>query len=118
MTPTVFLVILCLGVASAAIVSDPSSDAELQEQKDKKEPKTVSWDELIKAITQRNGENDEDVDGLNIEMSAFGELADEEFIKIVTKILQPKSGKEKNQTSEFEDLEESGDEFPDLDQPE
>ena len=33
MTPRVFLVILCLGVASAAVIPNPSLDAELQEQK-------------------------------------------------------------------------------------
>jgi|UniRef100_A0A286YCU7 hypothetical protein len=33
MTPTIFLVILCLGVASAAIVPEAQLDAELQEQK-------------------------------------------------------------------------------------
>lgn len=33
MTPTVFLAILCLGVASAAILPDTTLYAELQEQK-------------------------------------------------------------------------------------
>ena len=33
MTPTIFLVILCLGVASAAIIPEPTLDTEVQEQK-------------------------------------------------------------------------------------
>ncbi|XP_028627813.1 trophoblast-specific protein alpha-like [Grammomys surdaster] len=116
MTPTVFLVILCLGVASAAIVPDPGSDAELREQKDKEGPKTVSWDEFIKTIKLHNSKNDKDMDGFNIEMSAFGQLADEELMKIMTNVFHPKFEEKKNQTQEFEDWIESGDEIPVQDQ--
>ncbi|GAB1298283.1 Trophoblast-specific protein beta [Apodemus speciosus] len=71
MTPRVFLVILYLGVASAAVIPNPSLDAQLQEQKDKEELKRVEWDEFI--VKLHNSENDKDGD-CDIEMSASGQL--------------------------------------------
>ncbi|XP_031215166.1 trophoblast-specific protein alpha-like [Mastomys coucha] len=122
MAPTVFLVILCLGVASAAIDPDASLDAELQEQKNIEELKKALWKEFMKTIKLDNSKDDQETDGFNIEMSASGELTDEEFTETMTNILHPMFGEEKNQEQpvddvpEFEDWAESGEEIPVQDQ--
>ncbi|XP_052013160.1 trophoblast-specific protein alpha-like [Apodemus sylvaticus] len=118
MTPRVFLVILCLGVASAAVIPNPSLDAELQEQKDKEELKRIVWDEFI--VKLHNSENDQDND-YDIEMSASGQMTDEEYMKIMTNILHPMFGEEQTQPGgDVLDLRiwQSGDEIPVQDQPE
>ncbi|XP_031215040.1 trophoblast-specific protein alpha-like [Mastomys coucha] len=117
MAPTVFLVILCLGVASAAIVPDASLDAELQEEKDKEGLKKALWKEFMKTFKLDNSKHDQETDGFHIEMIASGELTDEEFTETMTNILYSMFGEEKNQTQpvddvpEFEDLAESGEEI-------
>ncbi|XP_021071681.1 trophoblast-specific protein alpha-like [Mus pahari] len=117
MTPTVFLVILCLGVASAAIDPDARLDAELQEQKDKEVLIKAVWDEFMKTNKLHNSENDQEMESSNIEMSAFGQLPDEEPMKTKTNVLHPMFGEEQNKPQpvgdvpEFEDYAESGDGF-------
>ncbi|XP_037061557.1 trophoblast-specific protein alpha-like [Peromyscus leucopus] len=132
MTPTVFLVILCLGVASAAESPDPTLDAEEQEPKIKNEKldeegfRRGMWEEFMKKVELYNKENgQEDKDDFNIEMNAFDHLTDDEFVKIIDKVLYPMLGeKEKTQTQpvgdvpEFEDLAGSSAVTPVQDQPE
>uniref|UniRef100_A0A286YCI4 Trophoblast specific protein alpha n=1 Tax=Mus musculus TaxID=10090 RepID=A0A286YCI4_MOUSE len=74
MTPTIFLVILCLGVASAAIVPEAQLDAELQEQKDKEVLIKAVWSKFMKTNKLHSSENDQETEGSNIEMSASGQL--------------------------------------------
>ncbi|XP_059118318.1 trophoblast-specific protein alpha-like [Peromyscus eremicus] len=118
MTPTVFLVILCLGVASATESPDPTLDAEEQEPKIKNEKldeegfRRGMWEEFMKKVELYNKENgQEDKDDFNIEMNVFDHLTDDEFVKIIDKVLYPMLGeKEKTQTQpvgdvpKFEDL--------------
>ncbi|XP_076429641.1 trophoblast-specific protein alpha-like [Peromyscus maniculatus bairdii] len=132
MTPTVFLVILCLGVASAAESPNPTLDAEEQEPKIKNEKldeegfRRGMWEEFMKKVELYNKENgQEDKDDFNIEMNAFDHLTDDEFVKIIDKVLYPMLGeKEKTQTQpvgdvpEFEDLAGSSAVTPVQDQPE
>ncbi|EDL93856.1 trophoblast specific protein alpha [Rattus norvegicus] len=118
MTPTVFLVILCLGVASAAILPDTTLYAELQEQKGKEGFRKAVWDEFMKTVKLYNSKSDQEEEELDIEMSALSELTDEDFMKIMTSISHSMSGEDENQAQslgdvpEFEDLVESGDEIP------
>ncbi|NP_080705.1 trophoblast specific protein beta precursor [Mus musculus] len=114
MTPTVFLVILCLGVASAAIIPEPTLDTEVQEQKDKEGLKKATWNEFVMKLN--NSKNDQEKDGIDIELRVFfGQLTDEELMKIMTNIFHPMLEEEKTQPvvddPEFEDYTESGDGF-------
>ncbi|XP_021071044.1 trophoblast-specific protein alpha-like [Mus pahari] len=114
MTPTVFLVILCLGVASAAIVPDAWLVAELQEQKDKEGLKKAMWNEFIMKV--HSSKNDQEKDGIDIETRTFfGQLSGEELMKIMTNIFHPMLEEEKprpvGDVPEFEDYAESGDGF-------
>ncbi|XP_021035513.1 trophoblast-specific protein alpha [Mus caroli] len=117
MTPTIFLVILCLGVASAAIVPDAQLDVEFQEQKDKEVLIKAVWGKFMKTNKLHNSENDQEMEGSNIEMSASGQLTDEELMKIMTTVLHPMFKEEQNKPQpvghvpEFEDYAESGDGF-------
>ncbi|EDL41308.1 trophoblast-specific protein alpha precursor [Mus musculus] len=117
MTPTIFLVILCLGVASAAIVPEAQLDAELQEQKDKEVLIKAVWSKFMKTNKLHSSENDQETEGSNIEMSASGQLTDEELMKIMTTVLHPMFEEEENKPQpvvddpEFEDYTESGDGF-------
>ncbi|XP_036043009.1 trophoblast-specific protein alpha-like [Onychomys torridus] len=99
MTPAIFLVILCLGVASAAESPDPTLDSEEQELKIENE-KLVGfrrgiWKEFMKKVELYNKEHgQEDKDDLNIEMNVFDHLTDDEFVKIIDKVLYPMLGEE------------------------
>ncbi|XP_031213966.1 trophoblast-specific protein alpha-like [Mastomys coucha] len=113
MTPTIFLVILCLGVASAAIVPDASLDVELKEQKDKDDLKKLTWDEFI--VKLNNSKIDQEKGNFKIEISAFFSQLTEELKKIMIEFFYPMLEEDKTQPAdddpEFEDLEESGDWF-------
>ncbi|KAL6087313.1 hypothetical protein STEG23_029953 [Scotinomys teguina] len=118
MTPAVFLVILCLGVASAAESPDPTLDAEGQELKIKNEKQDEEgfqrrmWEEFIRKIELYNKENgQEDKEDANLEVNVFDHLTDDEFVGVIDKVLYPMLGEEeKTQTepvgdvSKFEDL--------------
>ncbi|XP_055485246.1 trophoblast-specific protein alpha-like [Psammomys obesus] len=127
MTRAVFLVILCLGVASTALSPDPTMDAELKKQKisDKKadrlneEHRRAMWDEFMKKIELHNRENGQEKNGFKVDMNAFSDLTNEELKKLMTGILYPMFGeKERMQIRpvddllEIEGLTEAGDMFP------
>ncbi|XP_055457048.1 cathepsin M-like [Psammomys obesus] len=112
-----FLVILCLGVASAALSPDPTMDDELQKQKIKH--RRAMWDEFMKKSELHNRENGQEKNGFNVDMKAFGDLVSETWMKLMTDILYPMLGeKERIQTQpvgdilEIEGLVEPGDMFP------
>nr|XP_021482775.1 trophoblast-specific protein alpha-like [Meriones unguiculatus] len=118
MTHAVFLVILCLGVASTALSPDPTMDAELQKQKNE-EHRRAMWDEFMKKVELHNRENGQEKNGFNVDMNAFSDLTNEELKKLMTGILYPMFGeKERMQTRpvddllEIEGLAEAGDMFP------
>ncbi|XP_038189989.1 cathepsin Q-like isoform X2 [Arvicola amphibius] len=91
MTPTIFLVILCLGVRSRVSAHDPSLDAEWEEWKilyeksySLEEPlRRTVWEKNMNMIKLHNGENGLGKNGYTMKMNAFGDMTDEEFKKMV-----------------------------------
>ncbi|XP_052013022.1 cathepsin M-like isoform X2 [Apodemus sylvaticus] len=103
MIPAVFLVILCLGMASSSPEPDPVLDGEWQMWKIKygktysliEGKKRAVWKENMKKIKLHNGENGLRKHGFTMEMNAFGDMTSEEFRKMMIDIQIPavKKGK-------------------------
>ncbi|XP_057643581.1 cathepsin Q-like [Chionomys nivalis] len=92
MTPTIFLVILCLGVRSHVSALDPSLDAEWEEWKmlyeksyslEEEALRRTVWEKNMKMIKLHNVENGLGKNGYTMKMNAFGDMTDEEFKKMV-----------------------------------
>ncbi|KAL1784234.1 cathepsin J [Sigmodon hispidus] len=82
MTPAVFLLILCLGVASATESTDPILDAEEQEPEIKNEKldeeiRRGMWEDFMKKFESYNKENSQEKEDVKIEMNAFDDLFDQ-----------------------------------------
>ncbi|XP_028627808.1 cathepsin J isoform X2 [Grammomys surdaster] len=97
MTPAVFLVILCFGVASGAPARDPNLDAEWKAWKIKyaksyspeEELKRAVWEENMKMIELHNMENGLGKNGFTMKMNAFADMTGDEFRKSMNNILIP-----------------------------
>ncbi|XP_049989910.1 trophoblast-specific protein alpha-like isoform X3 [Alexandromys fortis] len=127
MNPAVFLVILCLAVASAA--ESPDGTLEVKDQEATitnektvgEEQSRVMWEEFMKKIEQGNKEDSLEVDNVNPHVNVFDGLIPEEFKKETNELVfRMFEDEEKTQTEpadDFEDWSGSGDAIPVRDQP-
>ncbi|KAM7323065.1 hypothetical protein ACRRTK_018570 [Alexandromys fortis] len=105
MNPAVFLVILCLAVASAAESPDVTLEVKDQEatitnEKPKEEEyRRMIWDQFMKKIEVYNKKKGLENEDISLEMSVFDDLTDSEFTKLMNEVLLPMfDGEEKTQT--------------------
>ncbi|XP_059118207.1 cathepsin 7-like [Peromyscus eremicus] len=104
MTPAVFLVILCLGVASGAPKPDYSLDAEWEEWKrsyektytqEEERQKRAVWEENVKMIKMHSEGNGLGMNNFTVEMNEFGDMTGEEMRKMMmeSSVLTLRNGK-------------------------
>ncbi|XP_021516688.1 cathepsin J isoform X1 [Meriones unguiculatus] len=88
MTPAVFVVILCFGLALGASVHDPNLDAQWEEWKEKYKKnyspeveavRRAIWEENMRIVKLHNGENGLGKNGFTMELNSFGDLTGGEF---------------------------------------
>ncbi|XP_052584950.1 cathepsin 7-like isoform X1 [Peromyscus californicus insignis] len=104
MIPAVFLVILCLGVASGAPKPDYSLDAEWEEWKrsyektytqEEERQKRAVWEENVKMIKLHSEGNGLGMNNFTVEMNEFGDMTGEEMRKMMmeSSVLTLRNGK-------------------------
>ncbi|XP_041501011.1 trophoblast-specific protein alpha-like [Microtus oregoni] len=111
MNPAVFLVILCLAVASATESPDVTLEVKEQEatitnEKPKEEEyRRKIWDQFMKKIEVYNKKKGLENEDISLEMNAFDDLTDSEFTKLMDEVLLPIfDGEEKTQTQPVGDV--------------
>ncbi|XP_051007074.1 cathepsin 7-like [Acomys russatus] len=104
MKPSVFLAILCLGVAAAAPFPDYSLDAEWEKWKksnekayspEEEKQKRAVWEENVKTFKLYNRVNGLEMNNITVEMNEFGDMTAEEMRKLMNDglVLTLKNGK-------------------------
>ncbi|XP_051007077.1 cathepsin 7-like [Acomys russatus] len=92
MTPSVFLAILCLGVAAAAPFPDYSLDADWEDwnksnenaySPEEEKQKRELWEETMKMIKLHNRVNEPGINNITVEMNGFGNMTTEEMEKMM-----------------------------------